>query len=61
MGYQTENQQQRKPQVPPAAPEAKDDDFKKQGVDPGKKAWTTGKETEKKSDSSSDDADRWPE
>jgi len=37
MGNQPEQQQYKKPQVPPGVSEDKDNDFKKQGVDKGAK------------------------
>lgn len=37
MGNQPENQQYKNPKAPPTMPGAKDDDFKKQGADRGRK------------------------
>jgi len=54
MGNQQEGQQYKKPQVPPAMPEDKDDNFKKQGVDQGKKV-TPGIKGKNKADIDSDD------
>ena len=57
MGSQPGSQQYKKPQAPPVSPEAEDADFKKQGVDQGKKVWPAVKDDkEKKPDAEPDDA-----
>ncbi len=56
MGIQPENQQYKKPQVPPATPEVKDGNFKKPGLDLGKKVSSATPGAQEESDSEPDNA-----
>ena len=58
MGIQSESQQYKKPQVTPAIPGVRDNDFKKQGLDQGKKVSSEIEDVEEESDSARDDADQ---
>ena len=57
MSIQPENQQYKKPLVPPTTPDAKDGDFRKTGFDPGKKVSPEVEDDEKKPASDSSDSD----